>query len=33
MIDNQPTLMTTVINGVNFPVKIQRLSEWIKNII
>ena len=27
MIDNQPTL--TVINGVNFPIKIQRLSEWI----
>ena len=31
MIDNQPTL--TVINGVNFPIKIQRLSEWIKTTI
>ena len=31
MIDNQPTL--TVINRVNFPIKIQRLSEWIKTTI
>lgn len=25
--------MTTIINGLNFPIKIQRLSDCIKNTI